>query len=57
MDGRVLAHGDLVKIVAMASVVLAGEEAGLPAVAARDDVLRHIGDVGPAAQEHSQRTA
>lgn len=47
MDGRALAHGDLVKIVELASIVLAGEEAGLTAVAARDDVLRHIGDVGP----------
>lgn len=54
MDGRELAHGDLVKIVDLASIVLTGEETGLPAVAARDDVLRHIGDVGPAAQVHSQ---
>ena len=52
MHGAVLAHGDLAQIVEIASVVLIGEEAGLPVVAALDHVLRQIGDVGSGQSWH-----
>ena len=52
VDGAAFAQRDLAQVVAVALVVCGNEEAGLPVVAALDDMLRYVRQIEARAARH-----